>query len=56
MDKTAWKNFLATNWNGKNTISYNAFYEICKQIGVCNSVKPVVDGYQYDNATNYTHN
>lgn len=56
MDKTAWENFLATNWNDKNAISYNAFYEICKQIGVCDSVKPVVDGYQYDNATNYTHN
>ena len=25
MDKTAWENFLATNWNDKNAISYNAF-------------------------------
>lgn len=36
MDKAEWENFLATNWNDKNTISYNAFYEICKQIGIIN--------------------
>lgn len=56
MDKSAWENFLATNWNDKNTISYNAFYEICKQTGICDNASTVVDGYKYDSATNYTHN